>query len=345
VDTGDAVFDRVDRAEFTDNEANGFEDTALRTARDVSASTGDEFEVTLFIGKEANVALATSEESVSSSFEVVEQTAEFDVNSDDAVEVESDSDQMISGETSLAPGTEITVRARASGDNPFLKTETARVNADGTFSATLNFSNVAEGTNFTASVREVDDTETDGIVSAPPTATVSVSDQTTDGTTVTVDSASLSNGGFVTIHDGSLANGAVFDSVRGTSAYLEAGSHSDIEVSLDAPYESDGTAIAMPHQDTNGNEAYDFVSSDGAEDGPYTADGAAVTDDASLTVETTTEETPTPSPSPTPTPDEETPTPTEDTPTPTDTEGQPGFGAALAIVALAGAALLALRRE
>ena len=135
--------------------------------------------------------------------------------------------------------------------------------------------------------------------------------------------------------------------MRGTSAYLEAGSHSDIEVSLDAPYESDGTVIAMPHQDTNGNEAYDFVSSDGADDGPYTADGAAVTDDASLTVETTTEETPTPtpSPSPTPTPDEETPTPTEDTPTPTDTEGQPGFGAALAIVALAGAALLALRRE
>jgi PGF-CTERM protein len=122
-------------------------------------------------------------------------------------------------------------------------------------------------------------------VSATRTAEVSISDQTTDGSTVTVDSASLSHGGFVTIHDGSVLDGSVFDSVRGSSEYLEPGDHSDIEVTLDDPYEEDGTAIAMPHLDTNDNEGYDFVDSEGEADGPYTADGEAVVDDASLTVE------------------------------------------------------------
>jgi PGF-CTERM protein len=106
----------------------------------------------------------------------------------------------------------------------------------------------------------------------------------------------------------------------------------------------------MPHQDTNDNEAYDFVDSEGAEDGPYTTDeGDAVVDDATLTIAT---ETPTPTPTeetPTPTPTEE--TPTEDTPTATDetetTEEpeQPGFGLVVALVALLGAALLAARRQ
>ena len=103
---------------------------------------------------------------------------------------------------------------------------------------------------------------------------------------VTVDSATLSQGGFVTIHDGTLLDGEVIGSVRGTSDYLEAGSHSDVEVSLDDPYGEDGTAIAMAHLDTNDNEQYDFVDSEGEEDGPYTTDeGDEVIADASLTVE------------------------------------------------------------
>ena len=104
--------------------------------------------------------------------------------------------------------------------------------------------------------------------------------------TVTVDSATLSQGGFVTIHDGTLLDGEVIGSVRGTSDYLEAGSHEDVEVSLDNPYESDGTAIAMAHLDSNNSEGYDFVDTEGGEDGPYVTDGGdPVLDDAALTVE------------------------------------------------------------
>ena len=147
----------------------------------------------------------------------------------------------------------------------------------------------------------------------------------------------------MTIHDGTLADGAVFDSVRGTSEYLEEDTlHEDIEIELDDPYTEDGTAIAMPHQDTNGNETYDFVTSNGTEDAPYTAgdEDNIVTATASVTFET---ETPTATATEAQT---ETATATEaETPTPTETEDQPGFGAVLALIALIGAALLAARRN
>ncbi len=118
------------------------------------------------------------------------------------------------------------------------------------------------------------------------TATVTLNNQTANGQadSVNVASATLSQGGFVTIHDGTLLDGDVFDSVRGTSDYLEAGSHENISVSLDDPYTESGTIIAMPHKDSNDNEAYDFVSSEGSADGPYTSGGEAVVAPASLTV-------------------------------------------------------------
>jgi len=175
-------------------------------------------------------------------------------------------------------------------------------------------------------------------VSAPATATVSISDQSSDGSAVTVDNVTMSQGGFVTIHDGTLLDGEVINSVRGTSDYLEAGSHSDVEVSLDDPYEEDGTAIAMPHQDTNGNEAYDFVTEEGDADGPYTEDGDPVLDDAALTVEDMDTEM------------NGTDTGTEDTDTEmngTDDGGSEeagaGFGAVAALVAVLGSVLAARR--
>ena len=100
-------------------------------------------------------------------------------------------------------------------------------------------------------------------------ASVTGTDQPTEGEYVIVDRVELSDGGFVTVHDSSLADGAVFDSIRGTSAYLEAGVHEDVRVQLDDPLQNDDTVFAMAHRDTNGNEAYDFPSSDGSEDGPY----------------------------------------------------------------------------
>ncbi|RBI63021.1 hypothetical protein DMJ13_00220 [halophilic archaeon] len=132
-------------------------------------------------------------------------------------------------------------------------------------------------------------------VESKPTASVSFSEQEAeDGTAVTVSEATLSEGGFVTIHDNSVLDGDVFESVVGVSDYLDAGTHEDLSVSLFegvpgrefemASLQGEATLIAMPHFDTDDDGTYDFVTSQGEADGPYTKDGKPVVDDACITV-------------------------------------------------------------
>jgi surface glycoprotein (TIGR04207 family)/PGF-CTERM protein len=299
-------------------------------------------------------------QTVTTSFRVVDNEVEFDTQQEDLVVVRAAADQQITGTSTLASGSEITISASATGASAFLLDNDTIVQPDGTFTATLDFTNVTAGQNFTLDVSSQpgpsldNDPEVDGVVRAAATASVTFNDQTTNGEQVRVASASLSEGGFVTIHDASLQDGDVFESVRGTSSYLENGTTSGITVTLDDPITDDQTLIAMPHQDTNDNEAYDFVSSNGAQDAPYTSGGSPVVDSANVTVEEetptptpTAEPTPTPTPEPTPTPTAEpTPEPTDEpTPEPTTTGDGAGFGIAVALIALIGAALLAVRRN
>ncbi|WP_440767294.1 DUF7282 domain-containing protein [Natronorubrum sp. DTA7] len=124
-------------------------------------------------------------------------------------------------------------------------------------------------------------------------ATVTFTDQELENDTVVVDQVTVDDGGFVVIHDSSLLAGNVFESVIGVSEYLDEGTHENVEVTLDEPLEEDETLIAMPHFDTNDNEEYDFVETEGTEDGPYlTVDDEPVTDEAVVTVDAATEETP-----------------------------------------------------
>ncbi|WP_231185715.1 hypothetical protein [Haladaptatus sp. DYF46] len=116
-------------------------------------------------------------------------------------------------------------------------------------------------------------------------ADVTFDNQTSDGQTVTVDSATLSEGGFVTIHDSSLLDGNVVGSVVGTSEYLEPGTHENVSVTLNEPLTESQTLIAMPHLDTNDNQVYDFVTSGGSADLPYVVDNNIVADSAYVTVE------------------------------------------------------------
>jgi PGF-CTERM protein/surface glycoprotein (TIGR04207 family) len=269
--------------------------------------TGDEYKTSLNVtdshldnfrvqSEKTSTVPHEDDEETTGNFSVVDREATFDTV-DEEVRVNPAEEQTISGTTTVAPGTEIRVRARALSSEdesatPFLKTNTTRVNEDGTFEGVLDFSDAETGQNFTATIPGQsfeDDAETDGRVVEGDISEVEITNQTTDGTTATVDRVYLPEGGFVTIHDGSLLDGATFDSVRGTSEYLESGEHEDVEVTLDSEFtenESNSTIIAMPHQDTNDNEAYDFVTSEGDDDGPYAnAEGDAVTDSATLTVQ------------------------------------------------------------
>jgi len=190
-------------------------------------------------------------------------------------------------------------------------TGTATDAPDGTGTATGTPDGTATGT----------ETGSDG---AAPFATVDFENQALSGDAVTVGEALLSEGGFVALHDARLLAGELFASVVGVSEYLEPGRHRSIEVSVDDP---DGITevtfppapakplVPMPHRDTDDDESYDFVDSEGADDGPYTAAGQAVVDLGFVTTESEGTDTGTGTPEGT---DTETGTP-GDTATDTDT--------------------------
>ena len=169
------------------------------------------------------------------------------------------------------------------------------------------------------------DTATDAVTYEATSASVSLSDQRTDGDGVTVDSATLSEGGWVVVLN---EGGRNADAVRGRT-YLSAGSHSDVEVSLDEPASSDTELTVQVHHDTNGDRLFDY--SGGNVDRPYeNADGnIQASDTGQVTVDeggggSTSAPTPTATPTPTPTPTT-TPTPAQ-TATPTATEDGDGSG-------------------
>lgn len=117
-------------------------------------------------------------------------------------------------------------------------------------------------------------------------ASVTFENQASDGTSITVKSASLPEGGFIAIHDARLLEGQVLESVVGVSELLGAGEHQDIGVTLfegvpgaefdQSALQETQVLIPMPHLNTNDNESYDFISSGGEDDGPYTKGGAPV---------------------------------------------------------------------
>jgi PGF-CTERM protein len=94
----------------------------------------------------------------------------------------------------------------------------------------------------------------------------------------------------------------------------------------------------MAHTDSDGDETYDFVESEGSADGPYVANGAPVMSSATVDAPVMTTET------------METTEMMEPTEAGDTTDGEsggsvPGFGIGIALVALLGAALLAVRQQ
>jgi len=115
------------------------------------------------------------------------------------------------------------------------------------------------------------------LVLSSPVAQVTFADQSVEGDTVTVDSTSLSSGGFLAIRVGSIDG-----EVIGHTQYLGPGEHSDVEIALDRNI-SEGTDLyAVPHLDTNGNERFDFTA-DGSPDGTYPKKMTRIYDSATIT--------------------------------------------------------------
>jgi len=132
----------------------------------------------------------------------------------------------------------------------------------------------------------------------PQTASADFTDRTTDSLSaggpmsdpdsLTVDGSFIpEDGGFVVLHDSTeLQNQGAIQSIVGASEYIGPNSiANEVEVELDEAISDTTTIGAMPHEDTNDNQMYDFETTAGSEDTPYTLEGAPVIDYAAINIE------------------------------------------------------------
>lgn len=105
----------------------------------------------------------------------------------------------------------------------------------------------------------------------PATGSITVSDQSGDGTTVTVDSVTITGSdGFVVVHaDQDGAPGPVLGHAR-----IEEGTRTAVAVPMNAPLTTDQTVWPMLHVDAGTAGTYEFPGPDG----PVSADGQVVVD-------------------------------------------------------------------
>ncbi|GCF16270.1 hypothetical protein Harman_42050 [Haloarcula mannanilytica] len=94
-------------------------------------------------------------DSIEDSYEITERDATLDTDGN-IVAVQAAAEQSVSGTTTVAPGSEIKVQLKSDSDaNPFMTQSTATVTPNKTFTASVGISDYATGTNFTASVLDV----------------------------------------------------------------------------------------------------------------------------------------------------------------------------------------------
>lgn len=164
----------------------------------------------------------------------------------------------------------------------------------------------------------------------PQAANVTVTNQTTNGTTVTVDSVTLPDGGYVGVHRGGYNGSNATQSAVGATEYLGPGTYENVTVPVGSAavdhsgaLTDSGRISVVVYEDTDGDRTFQYVPSGGVEDQPYLADGEPVAESASLTVERP--ETPTPTRTAQPT-ETSAPTPTEEPPTPAARDRTTAYG-------------------
>ena len=118
-----------------------------------------------------------------------------------------------------------------------------------------------------------------------PSANIQFTDQRGNGSVVAIESVILPQGGFVAVHNESYLRpwGDPTETVLGHSQYLPAGAHQNVSVELTSGSATQGgSLVAVPSRDTNANQDYDYVETDGFRDVSYTIDGETVSDQAAI---------------------------------------------------------------
>ncbi|WP_237076837.1 DUF7827 domain-containing protein [Natrialba magadii] len=294
----------------------------------------DEFELETDYDLEFTVsdenAFAEDNESAASEFVVEERELEWD---DTAEEVPNSDSAIVTGETNVAPGTEVTTRARSTGNFTTTSDTVVEIDDDGDryFEAEYDLSDYAAGTEFTLTANEDEESaEIDSVLVDADEAIITVdADAPSDaevGEDVTLDVTISNTGGTSDEVDiGVVIAGENVDEVttelesEGTwsnSYEFTADSEGDVEWSVTAgDYDEESGVTTFSDDDKSDDDKSDDDKSDddGADDDGAADDGAdddGETDDGE-----------------------------------TDDDGSPGFGVAVALAALLGAAMLALRKQ
>ena len=118
-------------------------------------------------------------------------------------------------------------------------------------------------------------------------ASIVFEDQQTNGSNLTVQSVTLPDGGWVVVHNASYTppQSNPLTSTVGISSYLDAGEHQNVTVELlNGTVARNQTLIARPSMDTNDDQRYDYIRSQGFQDVGYISGSQVLTDRAQVTV-------------------------------------------------------------
>ena len=208
--------------------------------------------------------------------------------------IERKSNATLNGTTNIAPGTALQFQIdgveskNQAGTTlrPFSTANETTVQSDGTISTPVD---TTGGTveqqlrvDLRAGSRSI--TTIDGRL-VTTTAAVSISNQSVDWqlNTITIEQAGLPEGGFIAIHDARFFDGERAKSLRGATKYLEPGTVEDTNITLEEPYRSNGTAVAVVYTDTGSRRTFEYTETETI-DHPYLSDGTPVLDQAAVTI-------------------------------------------------------------
>jgi PGF-CTERM protein len=180
------------------------ENNTLFLLVDTSASgidADEEYEATFEVNSNNKLGPSDEPETVSTTFSVTDRTVSFDTNDGDTYVV-SQGETEVTGTSTLAPGTEFQVTARSSAAN-LLKNQIVTVQDDGTWSATFDFSDVDDETEFSFTNKATDDQASAMVMAGfgdePGTTTTTT--ETTTETTTTTTTTTTEDGGMTTETD------------------------------------------------------------------------------------------------------------------------------------------------
>lgn len=182
-----------------------------------------------------------------------------------------DATMQVAGETNLAPHSVIDVRAVQDEPEPYLWSHDVEVSANGTFSATYDFSQASPPTSFPFWVQGYRNAESRTVTLSAANASVAFDSQAITDGGVSVRTVNLSHGGFVRVSGN--------NTTLGSSAYLPPGSHDDVRVALNQSLDEPALLNATVVADRNRNSTLDDA------DAPYEVAGTVVADTAIISPE------------------------------------------------------------